>query len=173
MAVQFDQLPLLPTTVVGSHGIPGWVHLARDGARKGGPADLAEVYDDATRVALLDQERAGVDVVSDGEMRRLHFIQGFYDRMTGLRSLGVDRQLGAVGYDQVPGFAVEEELTVPNGLGIVTEFRFARGQTRSSLKATCPGPLTLTLPIKSFGRYETRVPLAYAMARAINAELKQ
>ena len=79
IAVQHRGLPLLPTTVVGSHGIPGWVHLARNEAERGtlGAADLAETFDDATKLALLDQERAGIDVVSDGEMRRLHFIQGF------------------------------------------------------------------------------------------------
>jgi 5-methyltetrahydropteroyltriglutamate--homocysteine methyltransferase len=167
-------LPLLPTTTVGSHGIPGWVHLARDEARRGtlGSADLAEVYDDATKVALLDQERAGVDVVTDGEMRRLHFIQGFYEKLTGLRALGVDRRLGAVGYDQVPGYAVDTEVSAPVGLGIVAEFRFARGQTKKPLKATCPGPLTLTLPVKDFGRYENRVTLAYALAQTINGELK-
>ncbi len=162
------------TTAVGSHGIPGWVHLAREEARRGtlGSADLAEVYADATRAALLDQESAGVDVVTDGEMRRLHFIQGFYDKLTGLRLLGVERQLGAVGYDQVPGFAVEERVDAPNGLGIVAEFTYARPLTKKPLKVTCPGPLTLTLPIKEFGPYGGRIELAYELAGIINAELQ-
>lgn len=174
MAASLGSLPLLPTTVVGSHGIPGWVHLARTEAMHGrlGRADLTEMYDDATRLALLDQESAGIDVVSDGEIRRLHFIQGFYEKLTGLRHLDIERQLGAIGYDQVPGYAVEDEVTAPNGLGIIDEFRFARSQTQKPLKATCPGPLTLTLPIKSFGRYDGRVDLANEMAQIINVELK-
>lgn len=175
MAVEaLDRLPLLPTSVVGSHGIPGWVHLARAQARQGnlGRADLAEVYDDATNLALLDQERAGIDVVSDGEIRRLHFIQGFYERLTGLQSLGTERQLGAVGYDQVPGYAVDGEVAAPAGLGIVDELQYAREHCQRPLKTTCPGPLTLTLPVKAFGRYRSRVELAYEMARIINAELR-
>jgi 5-methyltetrahydropteroyltriglutamate--homocysteine methyltransferase len=93
MAAQLEGLPILPTSVVGSHGIPGWVHLAREEAGRGtlSSADLTEVFDDATKLALLDQERAGVDVVSDGEMRRLHFIQGFCGRLTGLQAVGVER----------------------------------------------------------------------------------
>jgi len=173
MAVQIPDLPLLPTTMIGSHGIPGWVQLAREEARRGtlGAADLAEVYEDATNLAILDQERAGVDVVSDGEMRRLHFIQGFYEKLTGVRGLAVERKLGAAGYDQVPGYAVVDLVTAPNGLGIVADYGYARRQTTKFLKATCPGPLSLTLPIQDFGTYRTRVDLAYAMADIVNAEL--
>jgi 5-methyltetrahydropteroyltriglutamate--homocysteine methyltransferase len=150
------------------------VHLAREEAGRGvlGAADLAEVYDDATKIALQDQESAGVDVVADGEMRRLHFIQGFYSKLTGLQALGVERKLGAVGYDQVPGYAVRERLAAPGGLGIVPDFTFAAALTQKPLKATCPGPLTLTLAIKDFGVYRERIELAGEMARIINAELK-
>ena len=81
-----SELPLLPTTVVGSHDIPGWLHVARAEIARGtfGVRDVEEVYEDAVRLALLDQESAGIDVVTDGEMRRLHFVQGFYGRLTGL-----------------------------------------------------------------------------------------
>jgi 5-methyltetrahydropteroyltriglutamate--homocysteine methyltransferase len=166
--------PLLPTTVVGSHGIPGWVHLAREEARRGtlGPADLAEAFDDATRLALHDQEIAGVDVVSDGEVRRLHFIQGFYTKLSGLRPLSVERRLGAIGYDQVPPYAVVDAVTAPNGLGIVSDFAYARAQTTKPLKVTCPGPLTLTLSIQELGPYGERIELAADLARIVNAELR-
>ncbi len=79
-------LPMtLPTSVVGSHGLPGWVWLAREAMDAGrlGALDLRELMEDATQVALLDQERAGVDVVSTGEMMRVRFIIGFYDRIDG------------------------------------------------------------------------------------------
>src|SRR5882724_4489503 len=61
---------LLPTSVVGSHGLPGWVWLAREAMEAGrmGAVDLRELVEDATQAALLDQERAGVDVVTTGEM---------------------------------------------------------------------------------------------------------
>jgi 5-methyltetrahydropteroyltriglutamate--homocysteine methyltransferase len=165
----------LPTTVVGSHGIPGWVHLGRAEARGGrvGPADLAEMYDDATTVAMRDQEEAGVDVLTDGEMRRLHFIQGFYEKLTGLRPRDVERRLGAIGYDQVPEHDVVERVAAPLGLGIVPDFVSARARTRKPLKATCPGPLTLTLNVHDVGPYRSRLELAGELAGIINAELRE
>ena len=56
---------LLPTSVVGSHGLPGWVWLAREAMEAGrlGPIDVRELTEDATQAALLDQERAGIDVM--------------------------------------------------------------------------------------------------------------
>ncbi len=86
-------LPLLPTSVVGSHGLPGWVWLAREALEAGrlGAMDLHELMADATQVALLDQERAGVDVLSTGEMGRVRFIVGFYGRLTGIRALDPPR----------------------------------------------------------------------------------
>jgi len=87
---------LLPTSVVGSHGLPGWVWLAREAMEAGrlGALDMRELMEDATQAALLDQERAGVDVVSTGEMMRVRFIIGFYDRIAGIRPLPAPRQLG-------------------------------------------------------------------------------
>src|SRR5262249_36730305 len=78
-------LPKLPTSVVGSHGLPGWVWLAREAMEAGrlGRVDVRELMEDATQAAILDQERAGVDVVSTGEMMRVRFIVGFYDRLSG------------------------------------------------------------------------------------------
>ena len=61
-------LPLIPTTVCGSHGLPAWLHLVREAAAAGrlGPVDLQECYDDAVRIAMRDQVESGVDVISDG-----------------------------------------------------------------------------------------------------------
>src|SRR2546427_9912587 len=80
---------LLPTSVVGSHGLPGWVWLAREAMEAGrlGALDMRELMEDATPAALLDQERAGVDVLSTGEMMRVRCIIGFYDRIAGIRPL--------------------------------------------------------------------------------------
>jgi 5-methyltetrahydropteroyltriglutamate--homocysteine methyltransferase len=169
-----EPLPLLPTTVIGSHAIPGWLHLAREAIKQGalGATEIAELYGDATDLAIADQERAGVDLIADGEMRRLHFIQGFYQFITGLTPAPAARRLGAVGYDQVPGHDVRERLAAPGGLGIVPDFTYALGRASRPLKATCPGPLTLTLPIRELGPYADRLELAADLAAVINAELK-
>lgn len=180
-------LPLLPTTVVGSHGIPGWLHVARSAVTHGefGSTDLEELYADATKLAIDDQERAGIDVLSDGEMRRLHFVQGFYGRLRGLEPLPVSRKLGSPGYDMVPQFRAVERITLrapddvedarlspAEGLGIAEEFSFARSLTDRPLKATCPGPLMFSLQIQpDGGPYEDRFEIAEDLARIVNAEL--
>jgi len=94
-------LPLLPTSVVGSHGLPGWVWLAREALEAGrlGATDIRELIEDATQAALIDQERAGVDVLTTGEMGRVRFIIGFYDRFHGIRALEPPRKLGQPHWD--------------------------------------------------------------------------
>jgi len=180
-------LPLLPTTVVGSHGIPGWLHVARGAVTRGefGPADLEELYADATKLAIDDQERAGIDVLSDGEMRRLHFVQGFYGRLHGLEPLPVARKLGSPGYDMVPQFRAVERITLrapddvddarlsrAEGLGIAEEFTFARTLTSRPLKVTSPGPLMFALQIApDGGPYEDRFEIAEDLAKIVNTEL--
>lgn len=173
MAIDYG---LLPTTVIGSHAIPSWLWTAIDAidAGKYGPSDVRETFDDAVNAAILDQERAGIDVISDGEMRRWYFVQSFYKRFEGLESIGILRKTGVYGYDSVPRYRPVERLTVPNGLGIVEEFSYLKKNTRSKIKATCPGPLTLTIHIqlRDDKVYKNRLDLAWEMAGAINAELK-
>ncbi|HEX5414585.1 MAG TPA: cobalamin-independent methionine synthase II family protein, partial [Chloroflexota bacterium] len=167
---------LLPTTVIGSHAIPSWLWTAIEAidAGKYGPTDVRETFDDAVNAAILDQERAGIDVITDGEMRRWYFVQSFYKRFTGLESVGVLRKVGVYGYDSVPRYRPVERLGVPDGLGIVEEFSYLKKNTKSRIKATCPGPLTLTIHIqlKDDKVYKNRLDLAWEMAGAINAELK-
>ena len=86
----------LGTSVVGSHAHPSWFVSGIAAAERGefGPADLAEMLDDAVDLALRDQEEAGIDVVSDGEMRRAGFFTAeFYRHVTGVRALPADRRL--------------------------------------------------------------------------------
>ena len=89
-------LPLLPTTVIGSHAMPSWFWTATDEIDKGnyGQTDIRETFDDAVNMAMLDQERAGLDIISDGEMRRWYFVQSFYKRMTGIVSDPPLRKVG-------------------------------------------------------------------------------
>jgi 5-methyltetrahydropteroyltriglutamate--homocysteine methyltransferase len=110
-----------------------------------GPADLAEMLDDAVDLAIRDQESAGIDIVTDGEMRRAGFFTAeFYTHLTGVSALGPDRRLGAGGHDQQHRFAVTEPIAAPNGLGVVDEFRYAATRTTRPLKVTIPGPYTLS-----------------------------
>jgi 5-methyltetrahydropteroyltriglutamate--homocysteine methyltransferase len=168
------KLPLLPTSVVGSHGLPGWLWLAREAMEAGrlGPVDLREVMEDATQVALLDQERAGVDVVSTGEMMRVRFIIGFYDRIRGIRALPAPRQLGQPLWDTNTPFEVVEKISAPQGLGIVEEFKLASELTRKRIKATVPGPYTLLVPLKLGGAYRDKDTLLADLVAIVNAECR-
>ena len=166
-------LPLkLPTSTVGSHGLPGWVWLAREAMEQNrlGPIDERELVEDATQAALLDQERAGVDVLTTGEMMRVRFIVGFYGRLAGLRALPPPRRLGQPLWDTNTPFEVVDKLAAPEGLGIVAEWRLARALTGKPLKATVPGPFTLMVPLRLAGGYRDKDTLLSDLVDIVNAE---
>jgi 5-methyltetrahydropteroyltriglutamate--homocysteine methyltransferase len=165
---------LIPTSVIGSYAIPSWLWTGLDAIKEGkyGPTDQRELFDDAVQLAIRDQERAGVDVITDGEMRRWYFVQGFYGRMSGLEEVGVLRKVGVYGYDSAPRYRPVERVRADQGLGIVEEFKYARAQTLRPLKATVPGPLTLTIHIQLHDDsvYRDRLELAWEFAEVINRE---
>ena len=168
-----NPMPLIPTTVCGSHGLPSWLHLVREAAAADrlGPVDLQEAYDDAVRLAIRDQVEAGVDVISDGEMRRVTFIRGFYDRLAGIRPLPVPRRLGALNYDSHCPYEVVDRITAPEGLGIVDEFRFARPHADRPMRVAVPGPITLLIPLRRGGPYASEDSLIADLIALVNAEM--
>lgn len=168
-------LPLLPTSVIGSYAWPAWLHTALDAARRGeyGPQDMREAQDDAVDMALRDQEDSDVDIVTDGEMRRVGFFTAeFYGHMTGLHELPPQRKVGIVGHDQRESYEVLEPVTAPNGLGLVEEWNYVRTRTQRSIKVPCPGPYTLAGRLKPGSVYKNRLDVSYALAQIINTELK-
>ncbi len=169
-----DPMPLIPTTVCGSHGLPSWLHLVREAAAADrlGPVDLQEAYDDAVRLAIRDQVEAGVDVISDGEMRRVTFIRGFYDRLAGIRPLPIPRRLGTPNYDSHCPYEVVDRITAPEGLGIVDEFRFARPHADRPMRVAVPGPITLLIPLRRGGPYASEDSLIADLIALVNAEMK-
>jgi 5-methyltetrahydropteroyltriglutamate--homocysteine methyltransferase len=167
----------LRTSVVGSHARPSWFVAGIAAAERGefGPADLAEMLDDAVDLALRDQEEAGIDLVTDGEMRRAGFFTAeFYRHVTGVRALPSDRHLGAGGHDQQHRFEVLEAITAPDGLGVVAEFRYASGRARRPLKVTLPGPYTLSGRLRTGPGevYADRDAAAQAFVPILRAELE-
>jgi 5-methyltetrahydropteroyltriglutamate--homocysteine methyltransferase len=167
----------LLTSVVGSHAHPGWFVAGIAAAERGefGPADLVEMLDDAVDVAIRDQEEAGIDVISDGEMRRAGFFTAeFYGHLTGVRALPPDRRLGAGGHDQQHRFEVLARIAAPGGLGVTAEFVAARARTTRPLKVTLPGPYTLSGRLRTGPGeiYETRVAAAEAFVEILQSELR-
>lgn len=170
------ELPLLPAVTVGSHAYPAWFLSALDEIKAGnyGTTDTREAYDDAVNLAVFDQNQAGLDVISDGEMRRWNFIMSFFDRIAGLEQLPPERKLGIYGYDAERLWRAVDRVQVPGGLGLVEEYRYLKTITDKPAKVACPGAVTLTSMIKISrgGHYKNRLDLAADLVPAINAELK-
>jgi 5-methyltetrahydropteroyltriglutamate--homocysteine methyltransferase len=168
--------PLIPSTVVGSHGKPGWWYVTVKAWEAGelGPADLDELFDDAAEAAIRDMERAGLDVITDGEVRRLDgYVDSYYAIIEGIQPTPVRRKAGPWGYDQQTRYEAVGKIETPEGgLGIVKEFAYLKAHTTRATKATCAGPLTFGSRIHPGKVYKGVVDVAERFAEVINAELK-
>ncbi len=169
-------LPLIPTAVVGSHGKPGWWFASVKALEQGdfGPADLDEMFDDAADTAIRDMEGAGIDIITDGEVRRLDgYVDSYYAIIKGIQPLPIRRKAGPWGYDQQTRYEAVGRIETPTGgLGIIKEFEYLRAHTTRHLKATCAGPLTFGSRIHPGRLYKGVVDVAERFAEVINIELK-
>ncbi len=170
-----SELPILPTSVIGSYAWPSWLHTALAAAKRGeyGPADMKETQDDAVAMAVRDQDDADIDIITDGEMRRVGFFTAeFYGHLTGLHKLQPQRMVGIIGHDQRESYEVMEPITCPKGLGLVAEYSYVQTRTTRRVKVPCPGPYTLAGRLKPGAVYKDRIEVAYALAAIINEELR-
>jgi 5-methyltetrahydropteroyltriglutamate--homocysteine methyltransferase len=171
----------MQTTVVGSYPQPSWL-LDRERLAERLPPRvrarelwlvpeqfLEEAQDDATRLAVRDMERAGVDVITDGEMRRESYSNRF---ATALEGVDLDN----------PGVALDRtghENPVPRVVGPICRTRpvevrdveFLRSITNRRIKITVPGPFTMTQQAQN-DYYPDERSLALAYAEAVNEELR-
>ncbi len=166
--------PPLRTTVIGSYPLPGWLEFASQHLDCIGADDLAELQDDAVIAAIHDQVAAGLDVITDGEQTRLDFNLSFYGFLEGIAVEGAPpRRFGPPAHDQRGRHAVVGELRAPRGLGAVAEFqRLARlAPPGPTLKASVPGPYTLSGRIAPGGPYADRYAVAEALVPIVQREL--
>ncbi len=167
---------LLRTTITGSLPKPSW--LADTGAmfapwRIAEPGRLAEAQDDAVRLVLADQDHAGLDIVTDGEQRRRHYIWGFIGGLTGIDvdRLG-EKQTRAGRYGPTTKVArVVGEVTRPRAV-LVDALRYARAQTTRPVKVTLPGPMTIVDTVLDEHYREDEATLARRFAAIVNAEAR-
>jgi len=140
--------------VVGSYAIPAWLWAAWEKLEAGGfgAMDLAETENDAVETAIRDQERAGVDVISDGEMRRQGFIVSIFKYFHGLKPKEPRRKVGVLSYDGHVFYEPVERISAPEGLGALKELEYLRRATTRPFKITLPGPLTLATQIPGAAR---------------------
>ena len=177
---RLDQLPILPTCLVGSWAQPGWL-IDRERLTKNLPVRtrrtdlwripeeaLAEAQDDATSLAVYDQTRAGVDILTDGEMRRESYSNRFANALEGIATdrLGSARdRTGA-------------EVPVPLVIGPIRRARpveaphvaHLRSLTDRPLKITVPGPFTMAQQAQN-EYYRSAEELAFAFADAVREEV--
>jgi 5-methyltetrahydropteroyltriglutamate--homocysteine methyltransferase len=120
------------------------------------------MFDDAVDTAIRDMERAGLDIITDGEVRRLDgYVDSYYAIIKGIAPLAVRRKAGPWGYDQQTRYeAVGRIETPPGGLGIVKEFAYLKAHTTKRTKATCAGPLTFGSRIHPGKMYKGVVDVA-------------
>ncbi len=164
----------LRTTVIGSYPFPAWLEFACQHLDQFGKDDLAEMQDDAVIAALHDQIAAGLDVITDGEQTRLDFNLSFYGFLGGIALEGASpRRWGPPAHDQRGKHVVVGELAAPRGLGVVEEFKRLQRLAPSgpTLKASVPGPYTLSGRLLPCPRYPDRYALTEALLPLVQREL--
>jgi 5-methyltetrahydropteroyltriglutamate--homocysteine methyltransferase len=170
-------LPLIPATVIGSWSFPGWYARFCDDAEREpaqfGAADRAEAVLDAVRLAVDDQLRAGADLITDGEMQRVDFNLGFYDRLSGVEPLPPARRWGAPAHDQRSRYRCIAPVQAPAGLGLVEEYRRLRTVTDAPVKVPIPGPFTLAGCLEGGAVYRDRREITEALLPLVNREMKE
>jgi len=167
---------MLTTTLAGSLPKPSWLADPRLQlfAPWVPPTDrLREAQDDAVRLCLLDQEEAGIDIVSDGEQRRRHYIWGFLDGLTGTdtQRLGKKRTRGGRYVAEQEVARIIGEVTRPAPV-MGPALAFAKAHTRRPIKVALPGPMTMvdTTLDEHYGQDEES--LAMRFAALLNAEAR-
>jgi 5-methyltetrahydropteroyltriglutamate--homocysteine methyltransferase len=178
---------LLPTTVVGSYSVPEWLERLKTEyyQRRISAAHLAEIHDVAIKAAIKDQERAGIDIVSDGELRRDNDIDYFLARIPGVHiaqraktdyyayyDAAVTAPLPEDG-EPAPGEADPGSPAGRSTLGLADDFAFTRALTDHPVKFSFTGPFSLSRRIVvANGAYRDPADLVRALARRLNAEAR-
>ena len=167
--------PSLRTTVVGSYPFPAWLEFACQNLAQFGETDREELKDDAVIAAIHDQVAAGLDVITDGEQTRLDFNLSFYGFLEGISlEAAPPRRFGPPAHDQRGRHAVVGEIWAPRGLGAVAEFERLRRLAPPGpvLKASIPGPYTLSGRLIPNAQYPDRYALAEALLPIVRSEVE-
>jgi 5-methyltetrahydropteroyltriglutamate--homocysteine methyltransferase len=174
-------LPLLPTSLVGSYAQPEWLI---DAAKLAGrfpprvrarelwripPEHLAEAQDDATVVAIREQEEAGLDILTDGEIRRESYSNHFATALDGVDVDNPGTALDRSGHPN-PVPRIVGPIVRPRPVE-VADLRFLRAHTDRTVKMTVPGPFTMSQQAQN-EHYPDAESAAMAYAEAVNAEVR-
>jgi 5-methyltetrahydropteroyltriglutamate--homocysteine methyltransferase len=163
------KLPVLPTSVIGSYSMPEWLERAKNDylSRRLSRRDLDEMHDAVRKAAIKDQEAAGVDIVTDGELQRDNMIDYFVERIPGVQ---VDLGSKRFYYDFYES-TVRSKLAT-GSLGLSDEIRFLRRFTERVPKVSLSGPHTLVKRIRN-QHYPSEEAFALDLAHVLNFEMKE
>jgi 5-methyltetrahydropteroyltriglutamate--homocysteine methyltransferase len=174
-------MPLLPTSLVGSYAQPDWL-LDRSKLAKRFPPRvranelwrvdpqwLQEAQDDATRLAILDQERAGLDIITDGEIRRESYSNRFATELDGVDLDNPGTALDRSGHPN-PVPRVVGKIRRRNPVE-VRDLQFLKANTKKPVKMTVPGPYTMSQQAQN-DFYKSEEEMALDYAAAVNEEIK-
>jgi 5-methyltetrahydropteroyltriglutamate--homocysteine methyltransferase len=155
--------------VIGSYSMPAWLERAKNDylQRKVSRHDLEDMYDSARKAAIKDQEVAGIDVVSDGELQRDNMIDYFAERIPGVQ---VDHGSKRLYYDFYE--SVVRSKLATGSLGLADEVRFLRRYTQHRSKVSISGPHALVKRIRN-EFYPSEEAFAVDLARVMNYELRE
>jgi 5-methyltetrahydropteroyltriglutamate--homocysteine methyltransferase len=162
----------LATTVIGSYSVPEWLERLKTDyyQHRLSRAHLDEIHDVAVKAALKDQERVGIDIVSDGELRRDNDVDYVLARIPGVRLVDDTK---AFYYDYFDAEVVEPlPQTETAALGLVADFTFARAQTDRPVKFSFTGPFSLSRRLRNKA-YGEDAELTLALASVLNAEARE
>ena len=166
----------LRTTVIGSYPVPGWLEFACQNLEEFGEADREEMIDDAVVAAVHDQSSAGLDVITDGEQTRLDFNLSFYGYLEGIDlESAPPRRFGPPAHDQRGKHKISWPFEAPNGLGTVDDFNRLQRLSNSdaTLKASVPGPYTLSGRLLPNRRYPDRWAITEELIPIVRQELEK
>jgi 5-methyltetrahydropteroyltriglutamate--homocysteine methyltransferase len=165
----------LRVTTTGSWSRPGWYDLLAKSETEGrfGPEDIDELYRDYAILAIDDQERCGLDILTDGEVRRKSWIRYIVKNVPNIRLRENARRLGPYGWDQMEiytlGGKIENLHTIWD---YASEFRFLVANTDRMAKVCLPGPYGISTQLDFADVYRTRSACAEALIPAIREDIK-
>ena len=144
---------LLPTTVVGSYSVPEWLERLKTEyyQRRISAQHLTEIHEVAIKAAVKDQELAGIDIVSDGELRRDNDVDYFLARIPGVQ---IPQRAKTDYFDYYEAEVTRPLPELPDGvqtspgLGLADDFRFTRRLTDKPVKFSFTGPFSLSRRIR-------------------------
>ncbi|MEW2165324.1 hypothetical protein AB0912_20370 [Streptomyces sp. NPDC007084] len=165
------RVPVLPTTVVGSYPVPEWMERLKTDYFRGrmSRAQLLDVHEMAIKAALHDQRQAGIDIVSDGELRRDNDIDYFLARIPGVEIKDTAKDFYFDYYEASLSEPLPEAEGTP--LQLADDYAFTAAHTAAPVKFSFTGPFSLAHRVTE-DVYRSRGDLVLAIARVLNREAR-